>query len=123
MSFFFMPYSAARCAIRSVISARASALSGIPDLSIVSAITVPPYFFTSGNTAFMLSSSPFTELISAFPLYILIARSSTAGLDESSWSGVSVTACSADTAFFIVSASSISGRPTFTSRICAPASL
>ncbi len=46
-------------------------------------MTVPPYFFTSGNTEFMLSSSPFTELISAFPLYILIARSSTAGLDES----------------------------------------
>ena len=93
-----MPYSAAPRDSLGNLQARFGAFWN-SDLSIVSAMTVPPYFFTSGNTEFMLSSSPFTELISAFPLYILIARSSTAGLDESSWSGVSVTACSADTAF------------------------
>ena len=67
------------------------------------------------------SSSPFTELMMAFPQYTRRALSSTSGRVESSWRGASVTPWRALTTFTIMAASSISGRPTFTSRISAPA--
>ena len=68
MSFDGIPYSAARLIILSAVLILPSAVSGIPLSSIVSAITTPPYFAASGNTASITSGFPFTELIRGFPL-------------------------------------------------------
>ena len=118
ISLFEMPYSDALAMIFSAIFALSGALSGMPFSSIVKAISPPPYFCTIGKTFFMLSSVPFTEFTNGFPLYILIACSSVSNLVESICKGKSVTACMPDIHFFIMSVSSISGKPTFTSSIC-----
>ena len=55
-------------------------------------------------------------------MYALSAFSSTSGCEESSCSGAVSTLCSVCTASTIIAASSSPGRPTFTSKISAPAS-
>ena len=68
MSLLSIPYSAARRIMRSAMAMRASAVSGIPPSSSVSATSTPPYLAASGNTASMTSLFPLTELIMGFPL-------------------------------------------------------
>ncbi len=116
-----MPISTARFLIFSAIAKRSSAFFGIPFLSRVRPTTQAPYFFTRGRTFSSDSSSPFTELTIGFPLYTLRAASSTAGIVESIWRGVSVIPCKAFIVLIIMAFSSISGRPTLTSSISAPA--
>jgi len=70
----------------------------------------------------MLSALPFTELTMGLPLYRRIAPESAPGLAVSICSGTSHTAWMAGTRRLRASASSMSGRPAFTSRISAPAS-
>ena len=64
----FSPYSAPRATIFFAMATRPSAVDGMPSSSSVSATTAPPYFATSGSTAAIDSSLPFTEFTSALPL-------------------------------------------------------
>ena len=68
MSFLSMPYSFALLIIFLAISNLCSAFGGMPFSSKAKPMTTPPYFFTTGKTASMVSSFPLTELISGFPL-------------------------------------------------------
>ena len=63
-----------------------------------------------------------TEFTSGLPLYILIALAMVSGSEVSICNGRGERDCSSETTLHITDRSSISGRPTFTSRICAPAS-
>ena len=56
------------------------------------------------------------------PLYTRRPRASASTLEESSCKGKLVTLCSALTTCSISTGSSTPGAPTFTSKICAPAS-
>ena len=67
-SFLSIPYSFALFIIFSAIATRASAVSGIPVSSRVSATTQAPYFFAKGNTASILSCLPFTLFSRGLPL-------------------------------------------------------
>ena len=91
-SFFDMPYSLARFKIFSAIFTLPSALLGIPFSSSVKQTTKPPYFFTSGKIADMLSSLPFTEFIIALPLYLRKALSIAVTLEVSICKGKSIIA-------------------------------
>ena len=121
-SFLSIPYSAAFFIILSAIATLFSAVSGMPSSSRVRATTAAPYFLANGNTASMLSSFPLTLLRSGFPLYIRRALSMVFISDVSIWSGRVLIAVISSMAVSIISHSSISGRPTFTSRISEPAS-
>ena len=98
-----------------------SAVLGIPPLSRVKPTTQAPYFLTNGSILFRLSSSPFTEFTIGLPLYTLKALSKTSGIVLSNCRGTSVILCRAFTVSTIIDFSSISGSPTFTSKISAPA--
>ena len=63
-----------------------------------------------------------TEFTSGLPLYIRIALAMVSGSEVSICNGRGERDCSSETTLHITDRSSISGRPTFTSRICAPAS-
>jgi len=66
-SSFGMPWSAARETIVRATSKRTSGSSEMPDSSFVIATTAAPCLATSGSTDSSRSSSPVTELTSAFP--------------------------------------------------------
>ena len=99
-----------------------SAVSGMPSSSRQSPTTTPPYFATSGKICSITSFLPLTELIRGFPLYTRRPRSIASALEVSNCNGRSMTACSSFTTSSIMEGSSISGRPTFTSRTSAPLS-
>ena len=69
------------------------------------------------RTASMLSCFAFTEFMSGLPLYIRRARSMASGSVVSICSGRSRMACSSQVTVSSSAGSSISGRPTFTSRM------
>ena len=121
-SFLAMPHFSASARMRLAVSSRSRAVAGIPESSSVRATTRPPYFFARGKTASMTFCFPLTELIMALPLYRRRAASMAAVSVVSICRGRSRTACSSQTALHSSSVSLISGRPTFTSRIWAPAS-
>ena len=70
----------------------------------------------------MLSILPLTELIIGLPLYRRMPRSIAVVSEVSICSGSAITLCRRVTTRSIITGSSISGRPTLTSRICAPLS-
>ena len=115
-----MPYFAASFIIFFAISTLPPAVCGMPLSSKVKAITAPPYFLTRGKTASMTSCLPLTEFTSGLPLYRRMAFSIAAGEEVSICRGRSVTAWISQIHFARTSVSSISGRPTLTSRICTP---
>lgn len=117
-----IPYSAAVSIISFAASTRPCAVSGIPSSVIVSPITTPPYFLTRGNMASIEERLAVTEFTRGLPLYIRIAAAMVSGSDVSICSGKGEMDCNSVTTSHITERSSISGRPTFTSRICAPAS-
>ena len=122
ISFLSIPYAAAVSTIWRATANRPSAVAGMPFSSSVSATTTPPYFRTRGNTASIDAFLPFTELTKGLPLYIRIAASKVPLSAVSICNGRSSMACSSLTVWVIQAVSSISGNPTLTSRICAPAS-
>ena len=62
-----IPWSAALSTIRFATSNLTLGSSEIPVSSLEIATTAAPYFLTNGNTCSRRSSSPVTELTSAFP--------------------------------------------------------
>ena len=120
ISFGKIPYLAASAMIFPAIFALPSASAGIPASSRVSPTTTPPYFFTRGKTWSMDSCLPLTELIIGLPLYIRMAASMAEGSTVSICRGRLVMLCSSPTTSCIMDFSSISGSPTFTSRMWAP---
>ena len=98
MSLRGMPWSAARSTIFFATAKRTSGSSEMPVSSLEMATTAAPYFFTSGSTDSRRSSSPVTELTSAFPLYTASPAASAATIDESIDSGTSVIDCTSVTA-------------------------
>ena len=121
-SFTPMPYFFASATIFSATASRPCAVAGMPCSSNVSATTSPPYLATSGKTASMLSLVPLTELTMALPLYNRKAPASASREVVSSCKGRSLTPCNRTATVRKVSASSMSGSPTLTSRISAPSS-
>ena len=117
-----MPSSSARRMIFWAMATRPSTVSGIPSSSSARHTRPPPYFFTRGRMAFRLSSLPLTELMRGLPLYRRRARSMASGLEVSSWRGKPVTSWMASMVAVSTAGSSRPGRPTFTSRMWAPAS-
>ena len=117
-----MPMSSARRRIFWAMARRPSASAGMPLSSRVRHTRPPPYFFTRGRMAARLSSLPFTELMRGLPLYRRRAASMASGLEVSSCRGRPVTAWMASTVWVSTVGSSRPGRPTFTSRMWAPAS-
>src|SRR6478752_4671970 len=83
-------------------------------------ITAAPCFATSGRIASSRSSSPVTELTSAFPSYAESPASSASITEESMHSGSSQSPCTSGIALLIRSTSSASGSPTLTSSRSAP---
>ena len=116
-----IPIEMALSNILFAISNLLSALLGIPFSSNVRPTTAAPYFLTKGNTVFNDFSSPLTELTIGLPLYTLSAASNTSGMVESICKGVSAILWIDLIALIIISFSSTPGRPTFTSKISAPA--
>ena len=66
-SSFPMPNAAARRTIFSATARRPSSVDGMPASSRQRPITTPPYLATSGKTASLTSSLPFTLLTIALP--------------------------------------------------------
>ena len=116
-----MPAASAAATIFCASANRCSASAGIPFSSSVRPTTAAPYFLQMGRRRSSTACSPFTELTIGLPLYTRSPASRTSARVESSCRGRSHTLCTAFTARIIISCSSISGRPTFTSRISAPA--
>ena len=81
-----------------------------------------PYFLASGITLSSDAREAFTLLIRHLPGAARRPASSAAGFDESICGGRNTAPEMAVTTRRIISGSSTPGRPTFTSRICAPAS-
>ena len=117
-----MPRSSAAARMRLAMSTRPWAVWGMPPLSRVSPTTDAPYFFTMGRIRASTAGSPFTELTAALPLYTRSPASSASGLEESSWRGRETADCSFLTTLGSMETSSTPGKPTFTSRMSAPAS-
>ena len=68
ISFLGMPYWAAVSQIFLAMASRPSAVGGMPFSSRARPTTTPPYFFTRGKRAAMLSALPDTELSMGLPL-------------------------------------------------------
>src|SRR4051812_18712880 len=90
--------------------------------AFASPITAAPCFATIGRIASSRSSSPVTELTSAFPSYASRPASSASITEESMQSGISVSPCTSGMACPMSATSSASGSPTFTSSMSAPPS-
>ena len=117
-----MPWASAAFKIRSARSNRCCAVSGRPFSSMASPTTAAPYFFTMGRMASKISALPLTELTMARPQQARRPASMTSGLVESICRGRETTDWMALTTSVIITTSSMPGRPTFTSKMSAPAS-
>ena len=108
--------------MRRAMATRPSAVWGMPFWSRVSPTTAAPYFFTMGRMRARDSGSPLTEFTAALPLYTRRPASNASGLEESNCRGRDTTLWSFFTTRGSMDASSTPGKPTFTSRMSAPAS-
>ena len=117
-----MPTAIAASMIRFAMATLSCHVRGIPFSSMQRPTTAAPYFLHSGKTASNDARLPLTEFTAALPFTARSPAAMATGSEESICTGKSLTACTARTARAIISASSSPGRPTFTSRISAPAS-